>query len=334
MPGELKLLAEQLLQQQTDSNNATLGKNWVSTFKQHHPELTSYYSWVMDSQRVLASNPKVVEAYFDLLEDTSKEYNIVLENIYNMDETGFLLGQSQPCNIIVPKENGNRETITMVECISTHGPPPLPMVIFKGKAHQQGWYQDHAAAKDWMFATSPNGWTDNDLALEWLQDCFDKHMQQKAQGKHHLLILDNHSSHVMLDFIQQAWESCIVCLCLPPHATHLLQPLDVSIFGPLQKAFTTEVNKFADANVPISKKDFLGMYIKACQVITGRATAKAFKDVGIDSTLCCEVVLNHMPAFNCNITPPPQLPFPEEPATPSTSVEAKWLIVQLLHSHA
>ncbi|CDW98081.1 hypothetical protein [Sporisorium scitamineum] len=42
----------------------------------------------------------------------------------------------------------------MVECISTHGPPPLPMVIFKGKAHQQGWYQDHAAAKDWMFATT------------------------------------------------------------------------------------------------------------------------------------------------------------------------------------
>ncbi|SJX65090.1 related to transposase [Sporisorium reilianum f. sp. reilianum] len=92
----------------------------------------------MDSQRVLASNPKNVEAYFDLLEDTIKEHNIVPENIYNMDETGFLLGQSQSCNIIVPKENGknrcfrshpgNRETITMVECIGAHGPPtPCPM---------------------------------------------------------------------------------------------------------------------------------------------------------------------------------------------------------------
>ncbi|CDU22610.1 related to transposase [Sporisorium scitamineum] len=27
-----------------------------------HPELTSYYSQVMDSQKVLASNPKIVEA--------------------------------------------------------------------------------------------------------------------------------------------------------------------------------------------------------------------------------------------------------------------------------
>ncbi|CDS01696.1 hypothetical protein [Sporisorium scitamineum] len=58
-------------------------------------------------------------------------------------------------------------TVTMIECISAHGPPPLPMDIFKGKSHQQGWYQDHAAAKEWVFATSPNGWTDNDLALEW-----------------------------------------------------------------------------------------------------------------------------------------------------------------------
>ncbi|CDS01922.1 hypothetical protein [Sporisorium scitamineum] len=44
------------------------------------------------------------------------------------------------------------------------------------------------------------------------------------------------------------------------------------------KAFTTEVDKFAGANLSISKKDFLGMYIKAHQVITRRATAKTFKD--------------------------------------------------------
>ncbi|SJX61634.1 related to transposase [Sporisorium reilianum f. sp. reilianum] len=209
------------------------------------------------------------------------------------------------------------------------------MVIFKGKTHQQGWYCDHAGAKEWVFATSPNSWTDDDLALEWLRNCFDKHTQQKAQGRYRLLILDGHGSHVTADFIQQAWESCIVCLCLPPHATHLLQPLDVSIFGPLQKAFTTEVDKFAGANLSISKKDFLGMYIKACQVITGRATAKAFKDVGIDSTLCCETVLNHMPAYHWESTPPPTpCPMPEDTPTLSTSAKAKQLMVQLFQSLA
>ena len=97
------------------------------------------------------------------------------------------------------------------------------MVIFKGKTHQQGWYQDYAVAKDWVFATSPNGWTDDDLALDWLQDCFDKHTKQKAQGKFHLLILNGHGSHVTANFIQQAWDSCIVCLCLPPIGRPLRQ---------------------------------------------------------------------------------------------------------------
>ena len=68
-PGELKNLAEQILHQHTSNNDATLGVNWVASFKQYHPELRSYYSHVMDVQRVLASDPKIVEAYFDLLEE-------------------------------------------------------------------------------------------------------------------------------------------------------------------------------------------------------------------------------------------------------------------------
>ncbi|RPB08975.1 hypothetical protein P167DRAFT_476577, partial [Morchella conica CCBAS932] len=30
----------------------------------------------------------------------------------------------------------------------------------------------------------------------------------------------------------------IVPFCLPPHSTHLLQPLDVGLFGPLQKHYS------------------------------------------------------------------------------------------------
>ncbi|SJX62712.1 related to transposase [Sporisorium reilianum f. sp. reilianum] len=102
---KLKNLALQLLWQHTSNNDATLGKNWVAAFTQQHPELKSFYSRIMDAQRVLAGDPKVVEAYFDLLEETISKYNIIPNNIYNMDKTGFLLGQSQARNIIVPKEN-------------------------------------------------------------------------------------------------------------------------------------------------------------------------------------------------------------------------------------
>ncbi|SPC60962.1 uncharacterized protein UHOD_11203 [Ustilago sp. UG-2017b] len=117
----------------------------------------------------------------------------------------------------VPRENGknqcfrsqpgNQETITVIECIGAQGTKPPPMVIFWGKNHMQGWYCNHTAAKDWVFATSQNGWTDNELALHWLKDCFDKHTKQRAQGKYQLLILDGHDSHITAEFIQQAWDS-------------------------------------------------------------------------------------------------------------------------------
>ncbi|SPC66752.1 uncharacterized protein UHOD_11418 [Ustilago sp. UG-2017b] len=266
----------------------------------------------MDAARVQAtSDPSVVEAYFDALEKTIAEYRILPKNIFNMDKAGFLIGQ-------------------MVECIGAQGTKPPPMVIFRGKNHMQGWYHNHTAAKDWVFATSQNGWTNNELALHWLKDCFDKHTKQRAQGKYQLLILDGHGSHITAEFIQQARDSCIVCLCLPPNATHLLQPLDVVIFGPLQQAFTKEVDKFAGANISISKKDFIDMYSKSRQVITSTLASQAFRDVGINSKLHPEKVLWHMPSYHQESTPPSLAPAVEEtPTTPSTPEEAKKLLAQM-----
>ncbi|SAM74784.1 uncharacterized protein UBRO_20499 [Ustilago bromivora] len=217
------------------------------------------------------------QAHYGFLKTIAK-YRILPENIFNMDKTGFLIGQT----------------------------------------------------KDWVFATSQNGWTNNELALHWLKDCFDKHTKQRAQGKYQLLILDGHGSHNTAELIQQAWDSHIVCLCLPPHATHLLQPLDVVIFGPLQQAFTKEVDKFAGANLSISKKDFIDMYSKSQQVITSTLASQAFREVGIDSKLHPEKVLWCMPSYHRESTPPSSAPAVEEtPTTPSTPEEAKKLLAQM-----
>ena len=46
-----------------------------------------------------------------------------------------------------------------------------------------------------------------------------------------LLILDGHASHVTINVIKLAYENNIHLLCrLPAHTSHILQPLDVSVF--------------------------------------------------------------------------------------------------------
>ncbi len=50
-----------------------------------------------------------------------------------------------------------------------------------------------------------------------------------------LILLDNHSSHLAAATLDYAKENGIVLMSFPPHCSHKLQPLDMSVFGPLKK---------------------------------------------------------------------------------------------------
>jgi hypothetical protein len=51
-----------------------------------------------------------------------------------------------------------------------------------------------------------------------------------------LLLCDGHDSHVSSALVGYTIQHRIALALLPPHSSHLLQPLDVSIFGPLKTA--------------------------------------------------------------------------------------------------
>lgn len=55
--------------------------------------------------------------------------------------------------------------------------------------------------------------------------------------------MDGHSSHVTANVITYYLDKAIDLLILPPHASHILQPLDVSVFSPLKRALGVETDK-------------------------------------------------------------------------------------------
>jgi hypothetical protein len=69
--------------------------------------------------------------------------------------------------------------------------------------------------------TSKNGWTDNEIGLEWLKVCFEPETQD-GDDEYRLLILNGHASHLSTTAIRFCIASKIIPLCLPPHTTHLL----------------------------------------------------------------------------------------------------------------
>jgi hypothetical protein len=56
----------------------------------------------------------------------------------------------------------------------------------------------------------------------------------------HLLILDGHGSHVIVEIIKQAKEFELDMIILPLHTFHALQPLDVACFKPFKITFKKE----------------------------------------------------------------------------------------------
>jgi hypothetical protein len=53
-------------------------------------------------------------------------------------------------------------------------------------------------------------------------------------GAKRLLILDGHSSYLTAEFDDFCKKNAIICLCMPAHASHHLQPLDVGVFSLLK----------------------------------------------------------------------------------------------------
>jgi hypothetical protein len=76
-----------------------------------------------------------------------------------------------------------------------------------------------------------------------------------------LLILDGHSSHATPEFDQFCKDNKIITLCMPPHTSHLLQPLDVGCYSPLKVVYGHEVTELARQSIfHVDKLDFLWIY--------------------------------------------------------------------------
>lgn len=72
--------------------NPDLGINWVHRFLQRHPEYKTRFPRHLDQDRFMNTDPKVFADWFALYKRTVTKYNIAEDNVYNMDEKGFLMG--------------------------------------------------------------------------------------------------------------------------------------------------------------------------------------------------------------------------------------------------
>ena len=70
---------------------------------------------------------------------------------------------------------------------------------------------------------------------EYFANVFNPYLEEKQIKKPVIVFLDGHVSHMSYQLSLFCKENQIILCCLPPNATHILQPLDVSLFAPLKR---------------------------------------------------------------------------------------------------
>ncbi|EJD05306.1 DDE-domain-containing protein, partial [Fomitiporia mediterranea MF3/22] len=284
-------LSKDLVQQKAEFIvKKKVGKTWYKKFLSRNPDLKLLWTSPLESSRAQALNSFTVKSFFDLLFETLTSYHIKPSNIYNMDEKGVQMGLAGKTRVLVDRdqktvsqiEDGNKELVTIVECICTDGTVLKPLFIMKGARTSPSWGMNNPIHAH--IASSQNGWTDQELGSLWLEKVFHPESLRKLESpdEYRLLILDGHNSHCSLRFLGMAEEYHIIILCLPPHTTHMLQPCDVGVFSPLSTFYKKEVAELARQNVSIGKHNVIKTYANAREkAFTPSTVQAAFLKCGI-----------------------------------------------------
>ena len=88
---------------------------------------------------------------------------------------------------------------------------------------------------------------DEELFYSWFSKLF---VPQTNHLEKQILIINRHGSHMSSKLIDSAIENDFILYRLPPHTTHLLQPLDILVYKPLKNNFSTITDFIVLASVP------------------------------------------------------------------------------------
>lgn len=280
----IREMAEKLIQHRMPNEIVPqLGSSWVPSFLRRHRHLKTKMTRAIETARIKDVTKEQVLHFNDEFRRIIREHNIRLDDIFNVDETGFYhlysgliigssIGTMQTSNVVVDvavsdayeAQPGRQEWLTVIECISATGEKIPPYVIFKGQNLMSNWLPK-PMPKGWMFAANASGWTNNYHGMKWIEH-FESATQKQLQSPddYRLLLCDGHDSHVSADFVSFCIHNRIDLLLLPPHSSHLLQPLDVGVFSPLKHTISKQISRFVRSGISrIQKVEWVERFIVA-----------------------------------------------------------------------
>eukprot|EP01098_Paradermamoeba_levis_P010449 TRINITY_DN438_c0_g1_i2.p1 TRINITY_DN438_c0_g1~~TRINITY_DN438_c0_g1_i2.p1 ORF type:complete len:310 (+),score=62.06 TRINITY_DN438_c0_g1_i2:651-1580(+) len=202
---------------------------------------------------------KVIEEWMFKLKSILDKERFHPSLIYNFDET-FLFPGKRKVKVMVPSwvnrpalhsELEKGQHITLGVTICGDGSFPVPLLIFP----LQYLPALPSPLPFHFYATgSTSGWINSEILCLWAEKILAEDLQEKRKrlgdpSAPALLVIDQHTTRQDEHFLGLLSQQHVQILPLPPHTSHILQPLDLSFFGCLKSQLKSTFNPLPDDGV-------------------------------------------------------------------------------------
>ena len=269
-----------------------LSNAWFYDFLKRWPDLKIVKPQKLSLARAKCASKETLANYFRELGTLLTTYNLKdhPERIFNIDETGISTEHSPP-KIVCSKDSVAQSVtspktfnVTIIAGGNALGNHIPPYYVFPGKRWNSQFLQGAPTGADGEM--SPTGWSNSEVFINYLTKHFVKYagVTDKKSDLKTLVLYDGHKSHASLTLTNWAKDHNVILFVLPPHSSHLTQPLDLGVFGPLKCMYNRECQAYMRNNPGISVTKYAiaeltsKPYVKA---MSPENLTSAFKKAGI-----------------------------------------------------
>ena len=280
----------QSLRKSVKSENG-LSSFWFYAFLKRWPDIKIVKPQKLQMYRAKSASKETIDKYFRELGQVLRQNNLMEapERIYNIDETGISMEHAPPKIVCSSTTNPQAITsprqsnVTIIAGANAIGNSIPPFYVIPGKR----WCDDFldGAPAGSAGKMSSTGWSNMSVFEYYVTEHLAKHAKIAQNNAQSILVMyDDHKSHLSLTLTEWARQRNVILFVLPPHTSHLTQPLDVGVFGPFKSQYNKECQGYLQKNpgVAITKYEVAKLtakpYLKA---VCPENVVSAFRKSGI-----------------------------------------------------
>lgn len=152
-------------------------------------------------------------------------------------------------------KNSDKENVTTLIYANALGKVGPSLTLFKTGRFPS--VVNNMVPNNWTFGKTEKGWMTSEAFYLYMANSFYPFLLKTNIERHVIVFMDGHRLHLTLDLGNFCKEKGIILVAIYPNSTHIIQTLDVGVFGPLKIDWRnmTEQYRFEHNGNEITKFD-------------------------------------------------------------------------------